>query len=230
MKDKLGDRMKHNYEQAFNFRLPARMPIIMRLDGKCFHTFTKGMNKPFDEQLVSRMNCVATYLLNKISGAQVAYVQSDEISILIHNYKRLDSQGWFDNEVQKMTSISAAMASFYMSSMYCQEVLFDSRVFTLPEAEVNNYFVWRQKDALRNSISMVSQAFFSHKELQNKNVKQMKDMLEVRGKKWENYPLSCQRGSCVVRQPNGIIYFDDSIPLFTQDHNYIDKFLTVEDE
>lgn len=229
MKDKLGDRMKHNYEQAFNYRLPARMPIIMRLDGKCFHSFTKEMEKPFDKELVSRMNCVATLLLDRIAGSQLAYVQSDEISILIHNYKKLDSQGWFDNEIQKMTSISASIASYYMSSMYNKEALFDSRVFVLPEAEVNNYFVWRQKDALRNSVSMVAQTFFSHKDLQNKNIRQMREMLESKGIKWENYPLSCQRGSCVIKK-DGLICFDDSIPIFTENHDYVDKFLEVEEE
>jgi len=229
MKDSLGDRMKFNYEQAYNFRLPARMPIIMRLDGKCFHTFTKGMEKPFDEELIRRMSCVAVHLVHNISGAQIAYIQSDEISILIHNYKKLDTQGWFGNEIQKMTSISAAMASTYMSDMYSKEALFDSRVFVLPEAEVNNYFVWRQKDAIRNSISMFAQANFSHKELQGKNIKQIKQMLESIGKKWENLPLNYQRGSCVLRSGSETFNFDNKIPIFTENHDYIDNFLKVEE-
>jgi tRNA(His) 5'-end guanylyltransferase len=230
MKDSLGDRMKFNYEQAYNFRLPARMPIVMRLDGKCFHTFTKGMQKPFDEELVRRMRCVATFLMENISGAQVAYIQSDEISILIHNYKKLDSEGWFGNEIQKMTSISAAMASTYMSEMYSRNAFFDSRVFVIPEAEVNNYFIWRQKDAIRNSISMLAQANFSHKELQNKNTKQVKKMLEEKGILWEELPLGYQRGSCVFKMANHTWADDVSIPLFTEDHEYIDKFLKVEEE
>lgn len=231
MKESLGNRMKHNYEQAFNFRLPSRMPIIMRLDGKCFHTFTRGMDKPFDKKLVANMTLVAKKLCENIEGAQLAYTQSDEISILIHNYKKFDTQGWFDNEIQKMCSTSAAIASAYMSSLYKKLVLFDSRVFVLPENEVNNYFIWREQDATRNSISMLAQSLYSHKELHSKNSKAILAMIMAKASSWNDLPLQLQRGSCIIKDEFGQKWVvDKKIPLFTNDHNYIDKLLIMEEE
>lgn len=96
--DSLGDRMK-GYEQAARVRLPMRMPVILRIDGRAFHTYTRDCDKPFDTKLMAAMDDVALRLCEEVQGAQIAYVQSDEISILVHNYKRLQSQAWFDNQV-----------------------------------------------------------------------------------------------------------------------------------
>ena len=223
--------MKHNYEQAFNFRLPSRMPIIMRLDGKCFHTFTQDMDKPFDTKLVTNMTLVAKKLCENIAGVQMAYIQSDEISLLIHNYKKFDTEGWFDNEIQKMCSTSAAIASAYMSSIYKKLVLFDSRVFVLPENEVNNYFIWREQDATRNSISMLAQSLHSHKELHKKNSKAMLSMIMEKASSWNDLPLQLQRGSCIIKDELSQKWVvDKKIPLFTNNHNYIDKLLIMEEE
>ncbi len=178
----LDDRMKLYYEKPYNFILPMRMPVIMRLDGKCFHSFTKGMDRPFDEKLISNMCGLTKLLCKEISGSALAYTQSDEISILIHNYKKLTSQAWFNNEIQKMVSIASGVASSFFSRIYNQQVLFDSRVFVLPEAEVTNYFIWRQQDASRNSIQMYAQSMFSHKELQDKSCGILQDMMFK--KKW----------------------------------------------
>jgi len=228
MNDKIGDRMKRNYEEAFKIRLPMRMPVIIRLDGKCFHTFTKKMDKPFDINLIRSMADTAKYLCKNISGAQLAYIQSDEISILVHNYKKLDSEPWFYNEIQKMVSVSAGMASSHMSMIYSKPVIFDSRVFVLPESEVNNYFIWRQKDAIRNSISMVAQSLYSHKDLQNKNCLQMKELISNVSKvPWSDIPDYEKHGETVIKTDDGWI-IDWRIPEFTNDHDYIEKLLKTE--
>lgn len=104
-------RMKQNYESRSTQYLTRKIPVIMRVDGKAFHTYTSNLNKPFDDGLISDMNNTAIYLCQNIQGAKCAYVQSDEISILITDYDNLQTDAWFDYNVQKMCSISAGYAS-----------------------------------------------------------------------------------------------------------------------
>ena len=149
---KLGDRMKL-YENSFKVRFPDRLPVILRLDGKAFHTITKKCEKPFDMKVIEIFNLLSSYLVENIQGAVFAYTQSDEISILLYPWKKQESQAWFDNEMNKINSISAAMASAIGTQLWCDNfsisslfpVLFDARSFVLPESEVVNYFIWRQK-------------------------------------------------------------------------------------
>lgn len=231
-KTSLGDRMKA-YEGAFKHSLPARMPVVIRVDGKAFHTWTKKVKaeRPFDDKLIGSMQVTAVELCKEIQGAVLAYTQSDEISILVHNYKRLTSQGWFANEIQKMVSISASLASSVMTEAYGCRTLFDSRVFILPESEVVNYFIWRQQDASRNSIQMLARAHFSHKECHNKSGEDLQEMLfSQKGINWNDLPATKKRGSCAVRDFIGAWAVDTNIPIFTQDRDYINKLMVVEEE
>ena len=265
-KDNLGDRMK-SYENITRTYLPGRMPIIIRIDGKAFHTFTKGFKKPFDDILMRAMEETAAALCRDIEGVKVAYTQSDEISLLITNNDTWETQPWFGNNLQKMTSVAASIATLafnrafwhevnmlnndYLNTedneclnVYCRAVekgaTFDARVFVLPADEVCNYFIWRQQDAIRNSIQSMGQAHFSHKELMNKNCENIKQMLVEKNLKWESIPISYQRGICVVKKPTKVktqidmkamTYMemtrnrwtvDDNIPLFWEDRKYID--------
>lgn len=262
-KTQLGDRMKA-YEAAFKQVLPGRLPVIVRVDGKAFHTYTKSLKKApgvaFDENLERVMNLTATKLCEEIQGAQIAYVQSDEISILIHGYKKLTSQGWFNNELQKIISVSAAIASSTFTAeswriWWAQHgvaspaqlddikpAYFDSRAFILPEAEVCNYFVWRQQDATRNSVQMLARALYSHKECHNKNGKELQEMTFQKGRNWDKEPTSFKRGRCIVKlsedftTPKGQVVtrwrwsVDNEIPIFSQDRDYINKHLAIEEE
>ena len=226
----LEERMKVYYEHPYLFKLPMRMPVIMRLDGNCFHSFTKDMQRPFDEGFREKMGTLGCHLCQRISGAVFAYIQSDEISILIHNYKRLTSQAWFANEVQKMVSISAGIASSYISLQYNKEAVFDSRVFVIPEAEVCNYFVWRQQDATRNSIQMCAQSMFSHKQLQDKSCDMLQDMMfKEKDFNWNNLTPDKKRGYSIIKNEEKW-KVDLNIPIFTQDRNYIESLLKVEEE
>lgn len=265
-KDNLGDRMK-SYENITRTYLPGRMPIIIRIDGKAFHTFTKGFKKPFDDILMRAMEETAAVLCRDIEGVKVAYTQSDEISLLITNNDTWETQPWFGNNLQKMASVAASIATLafnrafwhevnmlnndYLNTegterlnVYCRAVekgaTFDARVFVLPADEVCNAFIWRQQDAIRNSIQSVGQANFSHKELMNKSCEDIKQMLVEKNIKWESYPLACQRGVCIVKKPVKVkaqidmkagTYMemtrnrwtvDDNIPLFWEDRKYID--------
>lgn len=265
-KDNLGDRMK-SYENITRTYLPGRMPIIIRIDGKAFHTFTKGFKKPFDDILMRAMEETAAVLCRDIEGVKVAYTQSDEISLLITNNDTWETQPWFGNNIQKMASVAASIATLafnrafwhevnmlnndYLNTegterlnVYCRAVekgaTFDARVFVLPADEVCNYFIWRQQDAIRNSIQSMGQAHFSHKELMNKSCENIKQMLVEKNLKWESIPVSCQRGICVIKKPTKVktqinmetmTYMemtrnrwmvDDNIPLFWEDRKYID--------
>jgi tRNA(His) 5'-end guanylyltransferase len=232
MKDSLGDRMK-GYENAYRVYLPKRMPVLVRIDGKAFHTYTKGLNRPWDLSLEACMDKAAIALCEGIQGSQIAYVQSDEISILIHNYKTIVSEAWFDNNLQKIVSVSSSIATRFFNkradNYYSdKDALFDSRVWVLPESEVCNYFIWRQQDATRNSISMFAQSLFSHKQLQNKKMADMQDMCYEIGHNWHDLPTRLKRGRCVVRK-EGAWVVDRDIPIFTQDRKYIEGLLVTED-
>lgn len=260
--DALGDRMK-NYEYSFRNYLPNRLPIIVRVDGSHFHSYTKKCKKPFDDKLIEVMNDVAAFLCENIHGAQVAYVQSDEISVLINNYTTLHSQSWFNNNIQKMASVSAGMASAkftansykiwgfeefegILSDAVIKPAYFDSRAFILPKEEVNNYFLWRQKDATRNSVQMLARSLYSHKQCNNKKNSELQEMCFQKGVNWNNLPTDQKRGRCIVKQtfvkenihlPTGQTVqsnrsrwvVDNNIPIFTQDKTYINKFVNIEE-
>ena len=114
----LGKRMKENYEDIFKNKLMRRAPVIIRIDGKAFHTFTKGFKKPFDEILIKSMQETMKYLCENIQGCVLGYTQSDEISLLLVDYKNLNSSAWFDYEVQKICSIAASMATMAFNKSF----------------------------------------------------------------------------------------------------------------
>lgn len=244
--DSLGDRMK-GYEQAARVRLPMRMPVILRIDGRAFHTYTRDCDKPFDTKLMAAMDDVALRLCEEVQGAQIAYVQSDEISILVHNYKRLQSQAWFDNQVQKMVSVAASVASATMTLASAdvfdggghRRASFDARAFVLPEAEVCNYFVWRQQDATRNSIQMLARSLYSHAECVGKNQAALQEMCFAKGHNWNDLPVAMRRGRCVVpiefnirtgEHPHDGWKLDLEPPVFTRSREYIEHHLECEEE
>lgn len=233
--DSIGDRMKTNYEGAYRQYLPRRIPLIIRVDGKAFHTLTRGLGKPWDDRLMGVMDGVAAALCRGIQGAEIAYVQSDEISILVHNYKTLVSEPWFANNLQKIVSVSAGIASaMFTVSMgdigkAGEIAVFDSRVFVIPESEVNNYFAWRQMDASRNAIEMMARAYFSHSECHGKNGSQLQSMLmEQMGLNFNDVEPYYKRGRAVVKTPEHGWVADRSIPIFTQDTTYIEDLLRVD--
>lgn len=230
MKDTLGDRMKNFYEDRFRYYLPRRAYTIIRVDGKAFHSYTKGLSRPFDFGLISDMDQTAAYLCKNIMGAKFAYVQSDEISVLLTDFDDLSTQAWFDNNLQKMTSVASSMATAKFNELRLRRnlkimedirrpdepfldwdkqklAMFDARVFQIPSAmEVENYFIFRQQDATRNSISSVAQSMFSHKELHGKSTDEMQEMIFQKGINWNDYLYREKRGGVVskveVKVPN----------------------------
>ena len=210
MNDTLGDRMKAYYENRTRSSLTRRSNTIIRLDGKAFHSFTKGCQRPYDRALMSVMDKTAVILCQEVQGTKLAYVQSDEISLLLTDYDDEKTDAWFDGNIQKIASVSASIATAAFNSewyktektpTFDQYALFDARAFTIPNpSEVVNYFVWRQQDATRNSIQMAAQAIFSHKELLGKSCDELQEMLFQNGINWNDYPIGCKRGRTVVRR------------------------------
>ena len=271
VKDELGTRMKEFYESVPKTRLVRRMPVAIRLDGKAFHTFTRGFEKPFDEVLGKSMRETMKYLCENIQGCVLGYTQSDEITLILVDYQNLNSCAWFDYEVQKMCSIAASMATMAFNKFFTKNVnyfemthehddtineycttlvnaaekgaMFDARCFNIPKEEVCNLIYWRQLDATRNSIQMVGQANFSHKELQKKSCNMIQEMLFAeKGINWNDYPTYLKRGSCCIKTtiqnpnvdikdgtyPKSIWMIDLDIPIFKGDgRQYIDKLIYI---
>ena len=244
MKDELGDRMKSFYEDRYRIYLTRRTPVIIRLDGNAFHTFTRGLDKPFDKDFMLIMQKTCKYLCENIQGCVGGYVQSDEISLLLIDYENLNSDAWFDYNLQKIVSIAAAKATLAFNkyvdfvaytddSFRCWEhrmdkATFDARAFNLPKEEVCNYFIWRQKDATRNSINAVGQSIFSHKELLNKSLSDVQDMLFQKGINWNDYSVPEKRGSFVRRTSSeaekGWV-IDKNMPILTENRAYIEDLI-----
>lgn len=174
----LGDRMKR-YEAATHQVLPPRSYCILRVDIRAAHTYLRHADKPFDIHFMADMDWVAKSLCMEVSGAKFAYTQSDEISVLITDFDKLETQPWFGGVVAKQQSIAASIATAELMTVRPGQVAhFDARVFTLPDAvEVANYFVWRHRDAVRNSISMLARHFISHKKMEGKSTDELKSLL-----------------------------------------------------
>ena len=227
-KDSLGDRMK-GYEYVSRNYLPRRIPVIIRIDGKAFHTFTKGFVKPFDHVLMSAMQDTMKYLCENIQGCVFGYTQSDEITLVLTDYATIKTDAWFGYNVQKMCSIAASMAAVQFNNYFHLYVLklheelcdgrmwlvsptweyelklysamFDARAFSIPKDEVCNCLIWRQQDATRNSIQAVGQAHFSHKELQNKSCNVIQEMLfSEKNINWNDFSPDEKRGTACFKR------------------------------
>lgn len=132
----LGDRMKQ-YELVSRTHLIRRMPVVIRLDGCHFHTFTKGFEKPFDAVIMNSMIKTMTFLCQNIQGCVFGYTQSDEISLVLVDYKKLNSSAWYDNEVQKMCSVAASLCTLKFNNEFIEavELFRNNRVFVNQYAE-----------------------------------------------------------------------------------------------
>jgi tRNA(His) 5'-end guanylyltransferase len=196
-------RMKEHYEDRWRFMLPRRTYTIIRVDGRAFHTWTRGMERPYSKPLMAAMDATALTLCEEISGAQLGYVQSDEISILLTDFERIDTQAWFDANLQKLCSISASIATAAFNDLWKDRkpAQFDSRVFQIPDpVEVENYFISRQKDAVRNSVAMLAQSYCSPKELHGVSVEKMHDKIHEHDDNWANHPVRFKQGAAISKE------------------------------
>lgn len=266
-------RMKE-YESRNQYYLQKRTPVIIRVDGRSFHTFSRGFKKPFDEVLMTSMQQTMRYMCENIQNAKFGYCESDEITIVLIDYEDIRTAAWFDYRTDKLCSIAASMATMAFNRFFAKNVedwwyskdttiseendtlyetyhkavekgaMFDARCFNIPKEEVANCVYWRQIDATRNSIQMVGQANFSHKELQGKSCNDIQDMLFVqKGINWNDFPTDCKRGAACYKVKvatnvsaalgiAGSVYrnkwiIDKNMPILTEDWNYINKYVFI---
>lgn len=208
----LGDRIKR-YESVTRYIATQRTPLIVRVDGRAFHTFTKKMDKPFDRGLMVAMAAAAKSVADDMQGFKAAYIQSDEATFCLTDYDELTTQGWFDYNLSKIISISASLMSVNLIKyLGCKETpVFDSRAFNVPVDDVANVFLWRAKDWERNSLQMYSRAFYSHKELIGKNRESMHEMLYQKGKNWATDLTSMERNGTFLLQTEAGIEMNSNI-------------------
>jgi tRNA(His) 5'-end guanylyltransferase len=254
--DALGDRMKR-YEAVTQTNLPRRTYTILRVDGKSFHSWTRGLRRPYDTDLMELMDVAACQLCQQISGARFAFVQSDEINLLAVDFLDIKTEPWFDGNVQKWASVGASIATMAFNlalsiqkAAECDpgrliddklpNAMFDARVFIIPDLiDVENYFVWRQKDATRNSVTMLAQHYASHKQLQGKDQSARQEIIHKAGDNWAKHPADFRHGRVVRRsdvgdwgrdigkQPSPECYavpnwhVDHETPIFTRKREYL---------
>lgn len=172
MYDTLGDRQK-DYEKAFDYTLIRRTPIIVRVDGRSFHRVCRKLKKPYEPLLLEAMADTMFYVVSEMAGAVFAYQQSDEITFVLRNDQSLDSEPWYGNRIQKISSISSSLATLGFNKAVTKldkkldlvgDAVFDARVFAMPTiGEVVNNLIWRQQDCTRNAISGAAQAILGKK-------------------------------------------------------------------
>ena len=250
--DSLGDRMKE-YESRNQYYLQKRTPVCIRVDMRAGHTFTRGFARPFDEVFGNAMVRTMEYCAKNIGNCVFAYCQSDEITFILVDYAKLETDAWFDYRTDKLCSIAASMATMAFNKYFTEEIqhfrkeefyngagenqyavyakaaekgaMFDARCFNIPKEEVTNLIYWRQLDATRNSIQMVGQAKFSHNELQGKSCNMIQDMLLTqRDINWNDYPTRWKRGVAWKRS----VGVDYDMPILKgEDRKYVDEVIFV---
>jgi tRNA(His) guanylyltransferase len=201
----IGDRMKEQEMAEAGRRFVPSLPVCARLDGKGFSKFTKDMPRPYEPRLSVLMQEVTVRLVAE-TGACMGYTQSDEISLAFFS-QRAESQIFFDGRIQKMTSVLASMCTAWFNELFQarfeerQLAFFDCRVWQPPSlVEAANVFLWRELDAIKNSVSMVAQHHFPHKALQGKHGGEMRAMLLQEGVDWDDFPDFFKRGTYVQRR------------------------------
>lgn len=263
----LFDRMKL-YENFNKQYLMPNQYVLMRLDGKSFSKFTKKyFIKPFDYKFIEMMQDTAEYLFRNISGCIAVYVQSDEITLLLTDFNHKGkkkctkfSEGWFNYRVDKMCSVAASMATAKFNQLLMKKMIgaginsidevykeidknplpvFDCRVWNVPnEDEAKNVFLWRQRDCVRNSVLQYAQSFYSHKELMNKNIDEIKSMLIKSNSDWEKLPTMIKYGTFMFRlfgeysDKYEIVQYSElmNIPGNNVEYQFIDLFSDIEIE
>lgn len=238
----LHERMKQ-YEAVSQTYLMRRTPVIIRLDGVAFHTFTKDFDRPYDEVFHTAMKGTTIYLVNNIQGCVLGYTQSDEISLVLQDYKKLDTDAWFGYNVQKLVSVSAKMATArfnrlfnrYVSCLpaetsgrYREAILgnigFDSRCWNLPFEEVNNYLIDRQQDAERNSINLLAQQYYSQKELDGIKSNELQNKLFTEQDiNWNDLPYDQKRGYLALPKNDPINEDLLETPIFSKDPDFVNS-------
>jgi tRNA(His) guanylyltransferase len=226
VKDELGDRMKRDYEDALRLYVPRRTHVVIRIDGRAFHRFTKDLERPYCRRLADALDVAALQLAGEMIGCRFAYGQSDEYSFVLTDTEPADAALWFDGNVQKIVSVSASIFTAAFNKAFGSEAAFDSRLLVIAQrSEVAKYLLWRQLDASANSLNMLASAHFPHKELVGKSSAEKHELLHGKGINWAKQPSDFKRGRAVVREAGGGWRVDREIPIFNREPGYLEQAL-----
>ncbi len=225
--------MKRDYEDALRLRLPRRTYAVIRIDGRGFHRFTAGLERPYSRALADALDAAAIRLAMEMIGCRFGYGQSDEYSFLLTDFEREDAPLWFDGNVQKIVSVSASLFTGAFNAAFqknpdrdCGIAAFDSRVMVIPRrSEVMNYFLWRQLDASANSLNMLASAHFPHDELAGKTTAEKHEMLHAKQINWAKQSPDFKRGRVVRPKPGGGWTVDLEIPIFNRNPDYLEELV-----
>jgi tRNA(His) guanylyltransferase len=229
LKDDLGQRIKQSYEDALRITLPRRTHLILRIDGRSFHQFTRSLERPYSQALADALDHAALALAHQLTGCKFAFGQSDEYSFLATDYDSPKAKMWFDGNLQKIASVGASVftAAFAHAFSSAEPATFDCRAFVIPfAADVENYFLWRQLDASANSLNMLASAHYSHEELLGKSETEKHDLLHAKGLNWARQPVDFKRGRALLRNTEGRWMVDHEVPVFNRNPGYLRRFLT----
>lgn len=223
MNDELGNRIKTFYEDPARALLPRKTYVIVRVDGRAFHTYTAKLERPYCAPLARALDQAALALAATMDGFALGFGQSDEYSFLLTDFRHADSRMWFEGSIQKIASVSASVFTAAFAKAYDGPMAtFDARVFAVPQREeVEKYFIWRQLDASRNSLNMLASTHYSHDELHGKSEREKHDLLFAKGHNWAKYPTEFKRGRAVL--PGAKL--DMEVPIFHKDHTYLDALI-----
>jgi len=222
--------MKADYEDALRLYVPRRTHVVLRIDGRGFHTFTAKLERPYCRRLADALDSAAMSLCQEMIGCRFAYGQSDEYSFVLSDMEPETAPLWFDGNVQKIVSVSASLFTGFFNAAFGGEKpgFFDSRVLVIAQrSEVEKYLLWRQLDASANSLNMLASAHFSHAELDGRSTAEKHDLLHAKGINWAKEPADFKRGRAVVREGKKGWRVDWEIPVFNRDKSYLERYLTV---
>lgn len=222
----LSDRMKLYEDIGAGQMLVPNLPVMVRVDGKTFHTWTRGLDRPYDERLQALFDEVTKFLIDA-SDAVVGYTQSDEITLVLWNHAKPESQILFNGRSAKLTSVLASMATAkfnalvpeYLPDKAGKMACFDCRVWNVPsEEEAVNCILWREQDATRNSIQSAAYALYSQKQLHKKDTSEMQEMIWQKGINWNDYPARFKRGGYFKRRRIERVFTGDEMARLPPQH------------
>lgn len=196
-----------DHEDQFRSKIPEGQPIIIRVDGRAFHTLTKGLKKPWDKSFDCGMNEIAYKLAEEVSSAVISYVQSDECTVIATPYTKENTQPWFGGGIQKIASVSASLATIAFNDAFACEYnygAFDARVFSVPKEDLYQVLFDRQEDGIRNSILTYAQHHIGKKKIHGKNTLQLREELASIGLPWEDLEDKFKYGRMVYKKPTQV--------------------------
>lgn len=197
-------------EADWNDKIDPGTYAIVRVDGRAFSRISNKLDKPYSTHFMDWMDAAAIQLCYEMQGAVFAYVQSDEISVIMSDMNGERRGRWFDWNVNKLVSVSASIASGTFNLGFQHDLngtlwedrrpaSFDSRVIPVKSRlDAIQYFMWRQRNAYTNAISMVADRICGSAALNGKNLNDRIDMLFQQGIMVNDLPLGLRQGRVIT--------------------------------